>query len=257
MATSLTEFIAKYDGKGIDEDGSYGYQCVDLVMQYSKEVLGIPRWGSGNAIGRWTNYPTETFDKIEYVYGSVPQSDDVVIWGTLLGPYGHIAVAIAGNADSFTSFDQNYPIGSLCHKQPHNYKGVLGWLRPKIDTSPPPADNNGMTPEEVKQENFKVAFATVVNPPHDPNSDEYQAFNDSGKDPAAYVRDKYLAERIAYEKSTVVCPSIPDMTEPMNQIASLQQDVRDLEGRLKACQNQQFSGLSLWSKIKLVFGHKL
>jgi hypothetical protein len=32
---------------------------------------------------------------------------------------------------SFTSFDQNWPLNSLCHFQNHNYTGVLGWLHPK------------------------------------------------------------------------------------------------------------------------------
>lgn len=150
----LEPFLTKYEGKGIDEDGSYGFQCVDLVMQYSKEVLGIPRWGSGNAIGRWENYPKDQFDRINNSPSATPQEGDIIIWGKTVGEFGHIAVFIAGNETSFTSFDQNYPLGSLCHRQPHSYRGVLGWLRFKhVDTPPPTDDTNDMkllSQDEIK-----------------------------------------------------------------------------------------------------------
>ncbi|MCR4307893.1 MAG: CHAP domain-containing protein [Candidatus Berkelbacteria bacterium] len=134
---TFRQFIDKYKGQGIDEDGSFGFQCVDLVQQYSKEVLGIPRWGSGNAIGRWENYPKDKFERIANTPIGVPQNGDIVIWGKTIGEFGHIAVFIGGTAKTFQSFDQNFPLKSLCHIQSHNYKGVLGWLRLRVATPPP------------------------------------------------------------------------------------------------------------------------
>lgn len=128
---TLDEFIAKYDGKGIDYDGVYGDQCVDLVQQYSIEVLEIGAWGSGNAIGRWENYPQDKFDRIANTPTGVPEKGDVLIWGTGVGQYGHIAVFINGDTNSFNSFDQNWPVGSKCHVQSHDYNNLLGWLHPK------------------------------------------------------------------------------------------------------------------------------
>ena len=37
---TFDNFITKYNGKFIDFDGYYGYQCVDLARQYIKDVLG-------------------------------------------------------------------------------------------------------------------------------------------------------------------------------------------------------------------------
>ena len=38
---TLDEHIAKWQGKPIDFDGAYGFQCMDLMHQYVYEVLGI------------------------------------------------------------------------------------------------------------------------------------------------------------------------------------------------------------------------
>ena len=56
----------------------------------------------------------------------------MIIWNKLLGQYGHVAVFLEGDNKKFKSFDQNYPVGSACHIQDHDYKAVMGWLRPKM-----------------------------------------------------------------------------------------------------------------------------
>jgi hypothetical protein len=127
---TLDDFFTTYSGKGIDFDGSFGFQCVDLIQQYTADVLAIAPWGSGNAVGRWTSYPQQHFTRIPRTLLSAPKPGDIVVWGSGIGPYGHIAVARSGNALGFESFDQNFPVGSLCHFQKHSYKHVLGWLRP-------------------------------------------------------------------------------------------------------------------------------
>ena len=38
---TFDEFIAKWNGKGIDLDYAYGDQCMDLMHQYIVEVLGL------------------------------------------------------------------------------------------------------------------------------------------------------------------------------------------------------------------------
>lgn len=127
---NLQDFIAKYEGKGIDEDGGYGFQCVDLVNQYVKEVLRLSRW-SGNAVDKWTNYPKGDYDRFDNTPSAVPLPGDIIIWGKGAGPYGHIAVVVSANVNNFVSFDQNWPLGSVCRKVTHTYGNVLGWLRPK------------------------------------------------------------------------------------------------------------------------------
>jgi hypothetical protein len=123
------DFFSKYNGKGIDFDGFYGFQCMDLYQQFNKEVVG----GivvHGNAIDMWTAYPKASYIQIKNEPTNFPQEGDVVIWGQGVGQYGHIAVCSTANANAFVSFDQNWPVGSKCHFQNHSFKYVLGWLRP-------------------------------------------------------------------------------------------------------------------------------
>lgn len=123
-------------GRGIDFDHVYGYQCVDLIRQYLVEVLGLPGYtipalGTGGARSVWFN-PAPGFLKVPNTPLNVPLKGDIVVWGYypfVTGFSGHIAVFHEGNVNVFTSFDQNYPKGSLCHLQSHSYKGVIGWLR--------------------------------------------------------------------------------------------------------------------------------
>ena len=96
------------------------------------------------------------YDKIANTPTGVPQKGDIVIWGQGVGPYGHIAVFYQGDAMKFTSFDQNWPVGTVCHFQPHNYTGVLGWFRPKVAV---------VQPDKLTQ------IRTVINS-NDPDSDK-------------------------------------------------------------------------------------
>ena len=124
---TLKEFIKKYDGKLVDWDNAYGAQCVDLYRQYCKEVLEVPQSPPvKGAKDIWNNYVKELV-AFKNTPDGVPVEGDIVIWGN--GTYGHVAVFIEGDVNRFTSFDQNYPDGTLCHKQVHSYSGVLGWLR--------------------------------------------------------------------------------------------------------------------------------
>jgi hypothetical protein len=132
------EFFAKYDGKGVDFDGYYGFQCMDLYRQFVKEVLEFPQSPSVNgAVNVWDTYLKDKFDKIENSPTNCPIKGDIVIWSQGVGQYGHIAICKDGDSNKFTSFDQNWPVGSLCHFQPHNYTNVLGWLRAKGPVSGP------------------------------------------------------------------------------------------------------------------------
>jgi len=137
--TTFDEFIIKWNIKGIDWDGFYGFQCMDLAHQYATEVIGHDFAPALAAKDVWNQNP-ESYDKIVNTLDGVPQKGDIVIWGTAIGAYGHIAIFVHGDNNSFVSFDQNWPLNSLCHFQNHNYNGVLGWLHPKniVVTQPLP-----------------------------------------------------------------------------------------------------------------------
>lgn len=129
----LQDFINKWTGQGCDFDHFYGFQCKDIANQYAQDVNGknLP---AGNAIDMAK--PVDGYDWIVNTPTGIPQSGDIIVWGKGVGAYGHIAIFIDGNANTFRSFDQNWPVGSLCHIQEHNYNNVLGWLHFKNTPAP-------------------------------------------------------------------------------------------------------------------------
>lgn len=131
---NIKEFFNKYNTRYADYDSTYGPQCKDLFNFYNKEVVGGQRiygdakdlWNNATALKFYTQIPnTLTF---------VPKEGDVMIWPAWKGnPYGHVAIVSSANMFWFTSFDQNFPLGTPCHFQRHSYVNpkVLGVLRPK------------------------------------------------------------------------------------------------------------------------------
>lgn len=105
-------------------------QCVDLANTYIKYVLRLPIVEFANA----KDFPIKVAQQgnnYNWILNSptnVPKEGDLVIWD---GVYGHIAIFIEGDANKFISFDENFPTGSPCHIQEHDYKNVIGWLHPK------------------------------------------------------------------------------------------------------------------------------
>jgi hypothetical protein len=141
---TLDNFVKTYLGKKVDFDGYYGGQCVDLFRQYVKDVLDKPQpKGVQGAKDFWKNYSTDAnlknnFTKIANTPEAVPQKGDVIIWDSWTGnDFGHVAIFLDGDVNSFTSLDQNYPTLSKVTKTKHNYTipKVLGWLRPKVDVN--------------------------------------------------------------------------------------------------------------------------
>jgi hypothetical protein len=128
---TFTEFLAKYNGKYVEVAGSPGAenQCVDLSNAYIRDVLGLPIIEWTNAIDFPSKADPSKYDYIKNTPTGVPQEGDIMIWGGT--SYGHIGVFVEGDANTFRSFDQNYPLGSPAHIQGHTYSNVLGWLRPK------------------------------------------------------------------------------------------------------------------------------
>lgn len=152
---TISDFLNKWNGKPLDFDGYYGYQCMDLYQYYNRDVIGAPYIPADPAYKVWTlnQYPKDFYTKIANTPTNVPQKGDVVIWSAQAnGGFGHIAIFYQGDMLKFTSFDQNWN-GKYAHFQPHNYSYVLGWLRPKK-----PVTTQPVTLEMVKQ----IVFSNVT-----------------------------------------------------------------------------------------------
>lgn len=144
---TLDAFINKYNGKYVDWDKAYGPQCVDLIRFYQQEVLGVPPEAipaSPTARQMFLSFPSENkwFTKIISPYGDpqIPQKGDIFFFGYPYGFYmngfiptfaGHVCIVSGASEFQFISFDQNWGKPDFCRFVNHNYKGSLGWLRPK------------------------------------------------------------------------------------------------------------------------------
>lgn len=140
---SVNEFFKKWNGRFCEYNNDpYKFQCVDLMRQYIKEVLGFPPYQAiaPNEYAKlmYKAIPasgTKYFIKIPNTPTGVPQQGDIVFWdGPVLGVTGiagHVAIFDSGNVNYLISFDQNYPKGSPCKFVKHSYRGVMGWLRPR------------------------------------------------------------------------------------------------------------------------------
>lgn len=161
------QFVDKYNNKGIDFDGFYGFQCMDLAHQYASECVGHDFAPAPAAKDVW-NETIDGYDKIANSPDGVPQQGDIIIWGTAIGAYGHIAVFDHGDSNAFTSFDQNWPLNSVCHMQSHNYTGVLGWFHPKSSVAQPMANISQAELDQMRMDrdtnhNQAVNFQTQFN----------------------------------------------------------------------------------------------
>lgn len=127
-------------GKKIDDDGAYGFQCMDLYADYQRYCLQVPVRGAAAAKDVWNSYNPDVFTKIVNTPSFIPQRGDVAIWGTGIGQYGHIAICEGeSNVNWFVSLDQNWfspwnGTGPATYVR-HNYGGFLGVLRPKKDVN--------------------------------------------------------------------------------------------------------------------------
>jgi hypothetical protein len=130
---TFQELLEVYNGQYIEIAGTDARnQCVDLANAYIKYVLRLP-------IIEWTNakdFPSKAGPDYEYILNTptgVPVEGDLVVWGG--NKWGHIAIFIEGNDKRFTSFDENWSVGSsYCCVVEHNYNSplpVIGWLHPK------------------------------------------------------------------------------------------------------------------------------
>jgi len=126
------EFFTKYDSKKIDFDGTYGAQCMDLMNQFVVEVFGDTsgQLRASTAYQSWLKGGAD-YERFTYKQGMSPQEGDIIYWSDqYVKGTGHVAIATnKANQSVFTSFDQNWGIGTPCHYQEHTYNGVVGWLR--------------------------------------------------------------------------------------------------------------------------------
>lgn len=126
---NVDDFVRTYNGKGIDVDhypANNPYQCTDVVAQFCKDS----HWPhiSGNANQLAQHAPQSAYQWIRNSPRNKPNPGDILILN-LGGAYGHCGIVTSANYINVSYFNQNAPLGSLCHiSTAVLYRGVIGWL---------------------------------------------------------------------------------------------------------------------------------
>lgn len=143
--SKFNDFIADVKTKGgVDVDGAYGKQCMDLYNYYSEFMFGAHQVGASCAKEVINNQNVYNFyDRIDNYLEFVPQKGDVAVW--LGGEYGHIAICLGeGDINKFKTLDQNWKPQQLTEEiHDYIYMAPLVFLRPK--------DQSGIVESVIEQ----------------------------------------------------------------------------------------------------------
>lgn len=198
-------------GVGIDKDGVYGTQCVDLPAYLVKKFWGKDLWG--NAIDLLNSAKSLGF-KVEYdAPGVNPKAGAIFVMKTYAHPYGHTGIVIE-DSDGYTlkTVEQNVDgnLDALSVGGPARYRNrkfssgegkIVGWFYPPYDnvssapSKPAVAPISG--PKKLKDESAKmIVTVDKLNVRAEPStSSEVVASysrNESFFYDSVYVNDGYI-----------------------------------------------------------------
>lgn len=130
IAQAVDKLVADNNGRYVErEDATNVNQCFDLAFAYT-DLLGIPRAAIRHlyAYQIFTN-PTQLTYQHFHLLNSNPQKGDIIVYGNVVGPAGHVDIFLEGTLQRFTAFSQNWPAGSPARVIQHSAWGVIGILR--------------------------------------------------------------------------------------------------------------------------------
>ena len=187
------EFIEKVKAMGgVDTDGYYGKQCMDLYNYYCNNVLGVQNVGADCAKNILNNKNImANVQVIENYPEFIVQKGDIVVFRGI-EPYGHVGICL-GPADlnGFKCIEQNWSNTRQLEEVWHDYLyGNPVFLRPKNQTN-----IIDKTVEELAQE--------VINGLWDNGAERVNRLNQAGYN-AKEVQDKVNAILNTEKRYTVV-----------------------------------------------------
>lgn len=129
----FNEFINDVKAKGgVDTDGYYGKQCMDLYNYYCNNVLELQNVGASYAKGILNNPNImNNVERIDNYLEFIPQKGDIAVFCG--GQYGHVAICLGeGDINNFKTIDQNWKEQQLTEEwHSYTYMTPLVFLRPK------------------------------------------------------------------------------------------------------------------------------
>ena len=113
-------------GTGIDYDGAYGCQCVDLILAYY-HYLGVST-SSGNGKDYATNKLPSGWTRVK---GGTPKKGDILVYsGSSSNPYGHVAIYEADKITYHQNFNSNPKVEKVTLKYNSFDNPYWGYIRP-------------------------------------------------------------------------------------------------------------------------------
>ncbi len=162
----FNDFINDVKAKGgVDVDGAYGKQCMDLYNYYSEFMFGAHNVGADFAKNVIYNDNVYNFyERIDNYLEFIPQKGDVAVWTG--AEYGHVAICLGeGDINGFKTLDQNWKPQQLTEEwHDYIYMAPLVFLRPKDQSGfaePQPEPIPEPTPAPV-EEGIKVGDTVKV-----------------------------------------------------------------------------------------------
>ena len=146
-------------GIGVNADGVYGTQCVDLPNYISYHYFG--KWLWGNAIDLLNSAAANGYYvKYNAADDVNPKAGDIFVMETqaLYGhPYGHTGIVIE-DSDGYTikTIEQNIDgnadslvVGGPARYNTRSFAGIVGWFRPPYEDDASDATETGSDTEVV------------------------------------------------------------------------------------------------------------
>ena len=172
-AEDAVAWVRSLEGQGIDFDGSYGNQCVDLIKAYYN-YLGetAPR---GNAYDYAYNALPDGWERIQ---GADPQPGDILVYTG--GSYGHVAICTGENESYHQNWGGSYVqcVNGSCYSTGNEYWGVI---RPDFD-------GNGVSYEEATGEEKDYSYEEYND--SEEMNEEYNYSEDRNEEPGDTLQNE-------------------------------------------------------------------
>lgn len=157
-ADDAINWVRSKVGTGLDYDGVYGNQCVDLICYYY-QYLGQTSPGGNGADYAWNALPSGW----QRIQGAQPQKGDILVYsGNSSNPYGHVAIYAADRE----TYHQNFNSHAYVEKVTYKYNGLSnaywGVIRPDFGSQPSQPANNftSMDASEITTTSAKLTATT-------------------------------------------------------------------------------------------------
>ena len=129
-ADDAINWVKSKVGTGLDYDGAYGNQCVDLICYYY-QYLGQRSPGGNGCDYAWNALPSGW----QRIQGAQPQKGDILVYsGNSSNRYGHVAIYAADRE----TYHQNFNSHPYVEKVTYKYNGLSnpywGGIRPDFST---------------------------------------------------------------------------------------------------------------------------